>query len=155
MIEPHPPDPAWPRYSTRPFPSYRFVPGKSPHPRRDPHGHSYGQPEPKLQPFHQKNGNGQTPTCTGSTSITMPTGGNATKSLNVFGMQRATTPNKGTSSKPSSSSPQPTSSDSSATNKLRRTLHAAGSHVFKICLNCIWESTWSLFLKQVGIFTPA
>ena len=51
MIEPHPPDPALPRYSTRPFPSYRFVPGKSPHPRRDPKGHSYGQTEPKLPAF--------------------------------------------------------------------------------------------------------
>lgn len=51
MIEPHPPDSALPRYSTRPFPSYRFVPGKSPHPRRDPKGHSYGQPEPKLLAF--------------------------------------------------------------------------------------------------------
>ena len=51
MIEPHPPDPAWPRYSTRPFPSYRFVPGRSPHPRRDPRGHSYGRPEPQLATF--------------------------------------------------------------------------------------------------------
>ena len=51
MIEPHPPDPAWPRYSTRPFPFYRFLPGKNPHPRRDPLGHSYGQPEPKLLAF--------------------------------------------------------------------------------------------------------
>ena len=51
MIEPHPPDPTWPRYSTRPFPSYRFVPGRSPHPRRDPLGHSYGQPEPKVLVF--------------------------------------------------------------------------------------------------------
>jgi hypothetical protein len=47
VIEPHPPDPAWPRYSTRLFPSYRFIPGENPHPRRDPLGHSYGQPEPK------------------------------------------------------------------------------------------------------------
>lgn len=47
MTGPQPPDPHWPRYSTRPFPSYRFVPGKSPHPRRDPKGHSYGQPEPR------------------------------------------------------------------------------------------------------------
>ena len=51
MIEPHPPDPAWPRYSTRPFPSYRFVPGRSPHPRRDPRGHSYGRPEPQPAAF--------------------------------------------------------------------------------------------------------
>lgn len=32
----------WPRYSHRPFPCYRFVPGNTPHPRRDPRGHSYG-----------------------------------------------------------------------------------------------------------------
>ena len=51
MIEPHPLDPTWPRYSTRPFPSYRFLPGKSPHPRRNPLGHSYDQPEPKLLAF--------------------------------------------------------------------------------------------------------
>jgi hypothetical protein len=51
VIEPHPPDPTWPRYSTRPFPSYRFLPGKHPHPRRDPLGHSYDQPEPKLLAF--------------------------------------------------------------------------------------------------------
>ncbi len=47
MTELLPPDPTWPRYSTRPFPPYRFLPGQSPHPRRDPHGHSYGQPEPR------------------------------------------------------------------------------------------------------------
>ena len=51
MIEPHPPDSALPRYSTRPFPSYRFLPGKNSHPRRDPLGHSYGQPEPKPLAF--------------------------------------------------------------------------------------------------------
>ena len=49
--EPQPPDPNWPRYSTRPFPPYRFLPGKNPHPRRDPRGHSYGQPEPKPSAF--------------------------------------------------------------------------------------------------------
>ena len=27
------------------------MPGRSPHPRRDPKGHSYGQPEPKLLAF--------------------------------------------------------------------------------------------------------
>ena len=48
MTEPHPPDPTWPRYSAKAFPSYRFLPGKNPHPGRDPRGHSYGQPEPKL-----------------------------------------------------------------------------------------------------------
>ena len=34
-----------PRYSSRPFPAYRFVPGRTPHPRVDPAGHSYGAPE--------------------------------------------------------------------------------------------------------------
>jgi len=47
VIEPQPPDPTWPRYSTCSFPSYRFLPGNNPHPRRDPRGHSYGKPEPK------------------------------------------------------------------------------------------------------------
>jgi predicted metal-dependent hydrolase len=51
VTEPEPPDPHWPRYSTGPFPSYRFVPGRTPHPRRDPRGHSYGLPEPKATPF--------------------------------------------------------------------------------------------------------
>ena len=51
VTEPQPPDPSWPRYSTRPFPSSRFVPGKTPHPRRDPRGHSYEQPEPKQAEF--------------------------------------------------------------------------------------------------------
>ena len=51
MTEPEPPDPQWPRYSTRPFPSYRFVPRRTPHPRRDPSGHSYSLPEPKPIPF--------------------------------------------------------------------------------------------------------
>src|SRR3989441_5753773 len=40
-----------PRFTDRPFPAYRFIPGQSPHPRRDPHGHSYGQPEPTPPPF--------------------------------------------------------------------------------------------------------
>ena len=35
-----------PRYSARPFPPYRFVPGRSPHPTRDPQGHSFGEPDP-------------------------------------------------------------------------------------------------------------
>lgn len=34
------------RYSARPFPPYRFLPGRSPHPRRDPRGYAYGRPEP-------------------------------------------------------------------------------------------------------------
>ncbi len=35
------------RYSTRPFPRYRYIPGRAPHPVRDPDGHSFGlHPEP-------------------------------------------------------------------------------------------------------------
>jgi len=34
-----------PRYSPRPFPPYAFVPGRDPHPRRDPNGYAYGRPE--------------------------------------------------------------------------------------------------------------
>ncbi len=42
---------SFPRYSTAPFPSYRFIPGKSPHPTAHPDGHSYrpaGTPEPHV-----------------------------------------------------------------------------------------------------------
>lgn len=39
------------RYSQRPFPDYRFVPGRAPHPTRDPQGHSYNTPEEKLDRF--------------------------------------------------------------------------------------------------------
>jgi len=46
--EPCPQDPTWPRYSSRPFPPYRFVPGLHPHPHRDPDGHSYGSETPIL-----------------------------------------------------------------------------------------------------------
>ncbi len=35
------------RYSSRPFPPYRFIPGLAPHPTRDPEGHSYNH-EPEL-----------------------------------------------------------------------------------------------------------
>ena len=45
--EPDPPDPTFARLSRDPLPRYRFVPGRSPHPRRDRQGHSYGRPEPK------------------------------------------------------------------------------------------------------------
>jgi len=40
-----------PRYSPRPFPRYRYLPGQTPHPTRDPDGHSYGRPEPALEHF--------------------------------------------------------------------------------------------------------
>ena len=48
--EPSPANPDWPRYSSRPFPAYRFVPGHNPHPRRHPQGHSFGCPEPNPRP---------------------------------------------------------------------------------------------------------
>jgi uncharacterized protein len=50
-IEPQPRDPCWPRYSHRAFPSSRFLPGRSPHPRRNPQGHSYGQAAPDPVPL--------------------------------------------------------------------------------------------------------
>lgn len=33
-----------PRYTGRPLPDYRHVPGRTPHPTRDPRGHSHGRP---------------------------------------------------------------------------------------------------------------
>jgi hypothetical protein len=47
-VEPGVSDSEWLRYSSRPLPGYRFVPGVTPHPRRHPDGHSYSQPEPAL-----------------------------------------------------------------------------------------------------------
>lgn len=47
-VEPGASDSEWLRYSSRSLPAYRFVPGVTPHPRRHPGGHSYGQPEPAL-----------------------------------------------------------------------------------------------------------
>ena len=38
-------------YSRRPLPAYTYVPGKSPHPRSDPAGHSFGAPEPHVESF--------------------------------------------------------------------------------------------------------
>lgn len=49
-VEPSPANPDWPRYSSRPFPAYRFIPGNNPHPRRNPQGHSFGCPEPSPTP---------------------------------------------------------------------------------------------------------
>ncbi len=51
----HLPAPDQPRYCTRPFPAYRFLPGKNPHPRRDPRGHSYGLPEPEPHTISAEN----------------------------------------------------------------------------------------------------
>jgi hypothetical protein len=50
-FEPKPSNLQWPRYSSHLWPAYRFVPGVSPHPRRHPKGHSYGQPEPAPSPL--------------------------------------------------------------------------------------------------------
>ena len=49
-VEPSLTSPDWPRYSSSPFPAYRFVPGNNPHPRRNPRGHSFGYPEPRPAP---------------------------------------------------------------------------------------------------------
>jgi hypothetical protein len=43
-----------PRYTDRAFPSYRFVPGQSPHPTRDTDGHSYNNPLEQLSPFEAR-----------------------------------------------------------------------------------------------------
>jgi hypothetical protein len=48
---PQPTDPSWPRYSARPLPAYPYVPGVTPHPRRDARGHSYGAPDPIASPW--------------------------------------------------------------------------------------------------------
>ncbi len=39
------------RYTSQAFPAYRYVPGKTPHPTRDPDGHSYNQHPPPLTGF--------------------------------------------------------------------------------------------------------
>lgn len=44
-------DRAPPRYSRSAFPDYRFIPGRSPHPTRDPAGHSYGKEATALPAF--------------------------------------------------------------------------------------------------------
>ena len=44
----------WPRYSARALPIYRFLPGHTPHPRRNPQGHSFGLPEPRPPCFHPR-----------------------------------------------------------------------------------------------------
>ena len=45
--QPLPVNPHFPRYSKEALPPYRFIPGLSPHPRRDVDGHSYNQTEEK------------------------------------------------------------------------------------------------------------
>lgn len=51
LHEPSPPDPSWPRYSDRPLPPYRFVPGLNPHPHRDPGGHGFGTAASAVGPW--------------------------------------------------------------------------------------------------------
>lgn len=41
------------RYSNRPFPAYRYLPGRSPHPTRDPQGHSHGMPAHAVPSFSE------------------------------------------------------------------------------------------------------
>lgn len=48
METPVPFNPQSPRYTDRRFPAYRFIQGITPHPRRDPKGYSYGQPESQI-----------------------------------------------------------------------------------------------------------
>ena len=56
IIEPpQAPNPNYPRYSTQPFPAYRFVPGLNPHPTEDSDGHSYGKKEEDLTDFDPQN----------------------------------------------------------------------------------------------------
>ncbi len=42
------------RYTDRPLPPYRFVPGQAPHPTRDPQGHSYNQRPERLVAFEDE-----------------------------------------------------------------------------------------------------
>ncbi len=39
------------RYSQRAFPAYRYLPGRAPHPTRDPAGHSYNTPDYEIEAF--------------------------------------------------------------------------------------------------------
>ncbi len=50
--QPEPADSTWPRYTSRPFPYYRFVPGLGPHPLRNPNGHSFRSPAQRPKPFN-------------------------------------------------------------------------------------------------------
>jgi uncharacterized protein len=52
--EPRAPEGTRPRYSSRPFPAYRYRPGATPHPRRDAGGHSRGEPDPRADPWHAR-----------------------------------------------------------------------------------------------------
>lgn len=43
------------RYSSRVFPPYRYVPGRTPHPRRDPKGHSFASGAFAVRSFDPEN----------------------------------------------------------------------------------------------------
>ncbi|MBI2821579.1 MAG: DUF309 domain-containing protein [Acidobacteria bacterium] len=43
------------RYTNEPFPRYRHVPGKTPHPRMHPRGHQFEKPETSPEPFDPAN----------------------------------------------------------------------------------------------------
>ena len=45
-------------WDRRPWPSYAFVPGRNPHPRRNKDGHSYGKPEASASDLDPKNWQG-------------------------------------------------------------------------------------------------
>jgi len=59
MPAPNPPPTRPPRYSTRSFPAYAYLPFQpgepQPHPKRHPQGHSYGKPNPLLPPLTTEN----------------------------------------------------------------------------------------------------
>ena len=42
------------RYTNKPFPEYRYKPGETPHPTRDPKGHSYNKSVKELPEFNPK-----------------------------------------------------------------------------------------------------
>lgn len=46
------------RYTGRPLPPYRHLPGATPHPERSPEGHMYGVPEPPPQPLTREGWHG-------------------------------------------------------------------------------------------------
>ena len=43
------------RFSKKPFPPYRFIPGQKPHPTESPQGHSYKKQEEAVLPFEHHN----------------------------------------------------------------------------------------------------
>ncbi len=41
------------RYTDRPLPDYRHVPGRTPHPTKNPEGHSFGRTEPAVRNLNE------------------------------------------------------------------------------------------------------